>query len=694
MVKETLHKNKFGLRSCCVGRWENNCIKPLLAGRMSSPIEDLSDWVAVKADIFTKEQDSDHQRFICGWNEEASKLAITLHEGVRRASDQNNKNRVCLLSMKEIYHIHKQFCLIDASLNSEFPKEIKPNYIPPRKKFDYISNSIEHYLSSAVQKVGKKLILSLVFNEEDPLSCYEENLNELKIKSLNDYVEKAYKELEEVLSLRERAQSLLEVTTIYALEDQVCQNISDYLSELYNFHLQPFLELREMAHIHVKQAKDKLGEEIGPNIKRKAQKEFEEWTEQSLIATEAIQQLYQEFYRKTFNLTLGERDRMVNDKKRFGKVAFRLRALPRLLKLEVQVCQEDVKLQNAIKATREYQRDKIKNELTYLSYDYNAVQEIGRIEEEIATAQLNVFNAHLDVIEAEERLYKSQLALLNQEYYDTLETGVFFDAAENPEDMPEEFNDVPEQNPKISKLKQKLCNIYRKRAVIRNKKKNLISAIQTRKTKKAAEVEKNEKAAAYTRKRKETKGKELPTDKILDERRKTLKRLKEYKKKALLMESKTEADSDELAMTISTSDFGESHYDFRKRTSKTSDLKKVKENIKPTATKSSTITQPPSLPPAPESISISPTPPPSVPLPPPPPPAISVPLPPPPPPAISVPPPPPPPPPSYFSTTPSSTTTTSTFCSWSSNFSNYSSKLKAISVDTEAKGRVEKLRWI
>ncbi|GBL57629.1 Junction-mediating and -regulatory protein, partial [Araneus ventricosus] len=379
---------------------------------MSSPMEDLSDWVAVKANIFTKEEDTDHLRFICAWNDEASKVAITLHEGSRKASDQNNKNRVCLLSMSEIYHMHKQFCLIDTSLARDFPKEIKPNYTPSRKKSEYISTCIEHYLSCAVQKVGKKLVVASMFNEEDPLSCYEENWNEFKIKSLEDLVDKAYKELEEVLQLRGRAESLLQLTTIYALEDQVFKNISDYLGELYNFHLHPFLELREMSHSRVKQAKDKLGEEIGPNIRQQAQKDFEDWSEQSLIATEAIQQLYLEFYRKTYNLMLGGRDRMLEDKKRFGKAAFGLHGMPRLLKLEVQVCQEDLKLHNAIKAIKAYQRDKIKSQLTFLSYDYGAVQEVERIEEEISNAQLNVFDADLDVIEAEERLYKSQVALL------------------------------------------------------------------------------------------------------------------------------------------------------------------------------------------------------------------------------------------------------------------------------------------
>ncbi|GFT79655.1 junction-mediating and -regulatory protein [Nephila pilipes] len=543
--------------------------------------------------------------------------------------------------MRDIFHAHKQFSLIDISLQSDFPKEITPKYTPSRKKSEYISKCIEHYLSCAVRKVGKKLVLASLFNEEDPLSCYEENWNEFKIKSLEDSVDKSYKELEEVLQLREGAESLLQRTTVYALEDEVCNKISDYLSELYNFHLQPFLELREMSRARIKQAKEKLGEEIGPNIKQKAQKEFEDWTEQSLIATEAIQQLYQDFHRKTLNLVIGQRDRMIEDKKRFGKAAYGLHAMPRLLKLEVQVCQEDVKLHNAIKATKEYQRDKIKSQLHYLSYDLSAVQEVERIEEEITNAQLLVFDAYLDVIEAEERLYKSQLAVLNKEHKDTLETGVFFDAVETPEDMLEDYNEIPEQNPKMYKLKQKLNNIYRKRAVIRNKKKILTAKLQKKKAIKAAEVEKNEKAATYTRKRKETKMKELPVDRLAEERRKTLQRLKEYKKKALQIDSKTEMNFDDSEITMPSFNIrsnNETNGMLKKKTSKINEIK-TNDSAKAIVSKSSEIPPPPPLPPAPESLSISiPPPPPPPPLPPP----VSL---PPPPPPVSLPPPPPPPPP-------------------------------------------------
>lgn len=271
-------------------------------------IEDLSDWVALKSDIFSKsvENDVNAVKFICGWNTEAAKVAITLHEGSRTASDQNSKNKVCLLSLKEIYNIHKQFCLINPNLETAFPPSLKKiGILPSQQKIENICNGITHYLTEAVNFVGKQIVVSSIFGEEDPLSRYEENIQEFRLKTLENTVEKNYRDLDGILQLRERAETLLEIKTIYVLEDEVVGKIFDSLSELYNFRLQPFLELREIANCRVKEAKSKLSEDIGPKMKMKTEKEFEKWTEESLIASEALQQLYLEYYRRTLSLVEG-----------------------------------------------------------------------------------------------------------------------------------------------------------------------------------------------------------------------------------------------------------------------------------------------------------------------------------------------------------------------------------------------------
>lgn len=268
----------------------------------------LSDWVAVKSDIFSKsyENDISSSKFICGWNNESSKLAITLHEGSRTANDENSKNKACLLSIKELYCIHKQLCLVNPSLESAFPSCIRSKTKTPSKnKIEDICIGVGYYLTEAINLVGKQIVLSSVFGDEDPLNRYEEDIQEFKLKTLEKVIEKNFEELDEILQLRDRAESLLQMKSIHMLEDEVCDKIFDSISELYNFRLQPFLELREIAHSRIEEAKAKLKENVGPNIKEKAEKDFEKWTEESLIASEALQQMYLEYYRRTLNLVEG-----------------------------------------------------------------------------------------------------------------------------------------------------------------------------------------------------------------------------------------------------------------------------------------------------------------------------------------------------------------------------------------------------
>lgn len=59
---------------------------------------------------------------------------------------------------------------------------------------------------------------------------------------------------------------------------------------------------------------------------------------------------------------------MLEEQNRFGKAAFELHAKPRLLRLNVQVFQEELKLSNTLKAAKEFHRDKIKNQVSYFAY--------------------------------------------------------------------------------------------------------------------------------------------------------------------------------------------------------------------------------------------------------------------------------------------------------------------------------------
>ena len=101
--------------------------------------------------------------------------------------------------------------------------------------------------------VGKGLLLALLFDDDDdPLSDFEEDIQEMRLKGYENLVKSSYTDLEDVLRLRDRVKNINELEKIWKLEDQVISSLSVAISEKYNFQLQPFLQIREMAHAHIK----------------------------------------------------------------------------------------------------------------------------------------------------------------------------------------------------------------------------------------------------------------------------------------------------------------------------------------------------------------------------------------------------------------------------------------------------------
>lgn len=99
---------------------------------------------------------------------------------------------------------------------------------------------------------------------------------------------------------------MLELATVYALEDQVVTNISIALAELYNFQLGPFLELRELAVERSRVARGKAEDaRLGPRVRARDLRTAEEWDNRGQSANEAAQHLYQEYYRRTVQLVVG-----------------------------------------------------------------------------------------------------------------------------------------------------------------------------------------------------------------------------------------------------------------------------------------------------------------------------------------------------------------------------------------------------
>jgi len=223
---------------------------------------------------------------------------------------------------------------------------------------------LENYLNVATSLCGRKVMLSVLF-EDNLLTEFEENNQDFEYKGFENLLNNTLQELNQLWEYREKVKSMLEMKEVYENEDKIITAVSVALAEMYNFQLQPFLQLREIAYDHILTCKAQLeNSDLGLRIKNEASKELSEYTDQYLSANGALQHLHQEYYRKNVDLVYGQLQRMLHDKEKFGKSAFDIGGgLDRLQKLDVQYSQERLKLLNVIKLTKEYQKNQLKQAL-------------------------------------------------------------------------------------------------------------------------------------------------------------------------------------------------------------------------------------------------------------------------------------------------------------------------------------------
>ncbi|XP_054159264.1 WASP homolog-associated protein with actin, membranes and microtubules-like isoform X2 [Oppia nitens] len=516
----------------------------------------LDGWVAFKADLFANDptQRTQRLRFLVAVNHLEDTIGITCLEDTRRATDKRNKSMAVSLSADQLVNINKQLSLIRPPLDHYFEPigqliqsrdESNSSHKVEELK-EEICDKIRQYLDIALTLCGQKLLFTILF-DVDFLSDYEEDNQELRLKGYENLLNTAMNELNEVFELKTNVETLLEMNTIYTVEDKAVSNVIIALEELYNFQLQPFRRLRELAHNCIK-TNEKLinSSEVGQRVKNEALAEITEAKSQYLTSSEAIQQLYDDYYRKTVDLISGQTDRMRCDQKRFGKTAFRVKGcLTRLLSLEVFVSQEKLQLLNSIKATKVFQRNQLKQEIK---------ENVCKSEKKILLNQLmemeiNCIDSELDILFENEVLINKKKLIIEMDNKLNDYNEEFFDTAEDEEQL-KTISLIQEPNKildhKLIAFNSELKELFQKRANLRSKRKSLIAKREAKQSNEVIVRVSDEKHNKFQHKSNVKISVNKDNEQKFNEmRRKTLERLRNYKLKALLTEAKDNDNNDE-----------------------------------------------------------------------------------------------------------------------------------------------------
>ena len=279
--------------------------------------DSLEDWVSIKDHPFLAScKQKSKLDFHVAWNEIEGKITVTCRQ-CQGGGSQLITARAPLVwtgayTLSELRAIHEQLSLVHPSLGPYLPNLPKEQrglwwtYASFAEPLDEATcYEICKYFKTAHDVCGERLLVDTLFEEHSP-DEYFEKIGELKRRAYDDAVAHADDELQNVLFLRSGSINMLDMMEVYKLEDTALFKLNVAQAELYNYFIQPFLDMREIAFARLREAKLGLqNDQLGDRRKVEYATMFTEWQDTYVHALDRIQELYTEYYGKTVTILEG-----------------------------------------------------------------------------------------------------------------------------------------------------------------------------------------------------------------------------------------------------------------------------------------------------------------------------------------------------------------------------------------------------
>uniref|UniRef100_A0A8D0FNB8 JMY n=1 Tax=Strix occidentalis caurina TaxID=311401 RepID=A0A8D0FNB8_STROC len=195
--------------------------------------------------------------FIVAWNEIEGKFAITCHNRTaqrqRSGSRELRRGGPCswagLFSFQDLRAVHQQLCSVNSELEPylpAFPEEPSGMWTVlfgapelSEQEMDALCSRLQVYLVHSLDTCGWKILSQVLFTETDDPEEYYESLSELR--------QKGYEEvLQRLLEKHKNTESMVELLELYQMEDEAYSSLAEATTELYQYLLQPFRDMREL----------------------------------------------------------------------------------------------------------------------------------------------------------------------------------------------------------------------------------------------------------------------------------------------------------------------------------------------------------------------------------------------------------------------------------------------------------------
>ncbi|CAO2592970.1 Junction-mediating and -regulatory protein [Lemmus lemmus] len=553
---------------------------------MSFALEETleSDWVAVRPHVFD-EREKHKFVFIVAWNEIEGKFAITCHNrtaqrqrsgsreqagtpapdgsrgpgspatrGRPEAAELESPAEECswagLFSFQDLRAVHQQLCSVNSQLEPclpVFPEEPSGMWTVlfggapemTEQEIDALCYQLQVYLGHGLDTCGWKILSQVLFTETDDPEEYYESLSELRQKGYEEVLQRARKRIQELLDKHKTIESMVELLDLYQMEDEAYSSLAEATTELYQYLLQPFRDMRELAMLRRQQIKISMENDyLGPRRIESLQKEDADWQRKAHMAVLSIQDLTVKYFEITAKAQKAVYDRMRADQKKFGKASWAA-AAERMEKLQYAVSKETLQMMRAKEICLEQKKHALKEEMQSLQGGTEAIAHLDQLEADYYDLQLQLYEVQFEILKCEELLLTAQLESIKRLISEKRDEVVYYDTYESMEAMLEKEETVASvhaQREELQKLQQKARQlearrgrVSAKKAYLRNKKEICI-AKHNEKFQQRFQSE-DEYRTHHTKREKLHDEEERKSAWVSQERQRTLDRLRTFKQR-------------------------------------------------------------------------------------------------------------------------------------------------------------------
>uniref|UniRef100_A0A8C6W7D0 WAS protein homolog associated with actin, golgi membranes and microtubules n=1 Tax=Nannospalax galili TaxID=1026970 RepID=A0A8C6W7D0_NANGA len=365
---------------------------------------------------------------------------------------------------------------------------------------------------------------------------------------------------------------------VYQEEDEVYQELVTMATMFFQYLLQPFRDMREVAtscKLDILKSLDE--DDLGPKRVVALQKEASEWSRRAEEAVISIQEITVNYFKETVTALAGMQKQMEQDQKRFGQAAWAT-AMPRLEELKLMLAQETLQHMRAKELCLNHKRAEIQRKVEDLPEQEKNIDVVDELEIQYYEIQLELYEVKFEILKNEETLLVTQLDSIKRLIKEKQDEVVYYDPCESPEELAVmahgvelhsgENREVRALNRQRQQLEAQRGRICARRAYLRNRKDHCKENHRLRLKQAKESIRYFHQHHTIQMKRDKIKEEEQKKKEWVDqERQKTLQRLRTYKEKRTAPSALKTTYSERVAPDLSIA----THQDLGLRTLVTED---------------------------------------------------------------------------------------------------------------------------